>query len=187
LGTCRAEFDKTVRPYVSAFPIGERGVGFDRQKVARYWGFVQAKKSPHSAGLVVDEDVLCMSFFTLRYKANLYPLAQRPSCAGESCQSHAGIILVERTVNSSSACVHALGQGLLCYLLGLHGFSDLPRDDTLEGSSRHFLCETLFCKKVVEIGADVLFHCLFLSSVALRCLAVSRSDAGVFWLFLMKP
>ena len=33
LGMCRAEFDKTVRPYVSEFPIGERGVGFDREEL----------------------------------------------------------------------------------------------------------------------------------------------------------
>lgn len=30
LGMCRAEFDKTVRPHVSEFPIGKQGVGFDR-------------------------------------------------------------------------------------------------------------------------------------------------------------
>lgn len=30
LGMCRAEFDKTVRPHVSEFPIGRQGVGFDR-------------------------------------------------------------------------------------------------------------------------------------------------------------
>ncbi|MDD2056556.1 hypothetical protein NPS58_03735 [Pseudomonas putida] len=33
LGMCRAEFNKTVRPYVSEFPIGERGVGFDREEL----------------------------------------------------------------------------------------------------------------------------------------------------------
>jgi len=30
LGMCRDEFNKTVRPYVREFPIGLRGVGFDR-------------------------------------------------------------------------------------------------------------------------------------------------------------
>ncbi|WP_434626176.1 hypothetical protein J3P84_23400 [Pseudomonas sp. Z1-29] len=30
LGMCRAEFNKTVRPNVREFPIGKRGVGFDR-------------------------------------------------------------------------------------------------------------------------------------------------------------
>ncbi|WP_224793885.1 MULTISPECIES: helix-turn-helix transcriptional regulator [Pseudomonas] len=33
LGMCRAEFNKTVRPHVSEFPIGERGVGFDREEL----------------------------------------------------------------------------------------------------------------------------------------------------------
>jgi predicted DNA-binding transcriptional regulator AlpA len=33
LGMCRAEFNKTVRPYVSEFPIGERGIGFDREEL----------------------------------------------------------------------------------------------------------------------------------------------------------
>ncbi|WP_328328748.1 hypothetical protein [Pseudomonas guariconensis] len=33
LGMSRAEFNKTVRPYVSEFPIGERGIGFDRQEL----------------------------------------------------------------------------------------------------------------------------------------------------------
>nr|WP_237140992.1 hypothetical protein [Pseudomonas putida] len=30
---CRAEFDKTVRPFVREFPIGARGVGFDRYEL----------------------------------------------------------------------------------------------------------------------------------------------------------
>lgn len=30
LGMCRDEFNKTVRPNVREFPIGKRGVGFDR-------------------------------------------------------------------------------------------------------------------------------------------------------------
>jgi hypothetical protein len=41
---CRAEFDKTVRPYVSEFPIGERGVGFDRQELDDWaTAYVEAK------------------------------------------------------------------------------------------------------------------------------------------------
>ncbi|CAI8799811.1 conserved hypothetical protein [Pseudomonas sp. IT-P74] len=44
LGMCRAEFDKTVRPYVSEFPIGERGVGFDRQELDDWaTAYVEAK------------------------------------------------------------------------------------------------------------------------------------------------
>jgi hypothetical protein len=30
---CRAEFDKTVRPHVREFRIGERGVGYDREEL----------------------------------------------------------------------------------------------------------------------------------------------------------
>jgi hypothetical protein len=30
LGMCRDVFNKTVRPYVREFPIGEQGIGFDR-------------------------------------------------------------------------------------------------------------------------------------------------------------
>ncbi|MCE1117471.1 hypothetical protein LU692_19565 [Pseudomonas sp. NMI795_08] len=30
---CRDEFNKTVRPYVKEFPIGVRGVGFDRYEL----------------------------------------------------------------------------------------------------------------------------------------------------------
>lgn len=33
LGMCRAEFNKTVRPFVKEFPIGSRGVGFDRREL----------------------------------------------------------------------------------------------------------------------------------------------------------
>ena len=33
LGMCRDEFNKTVRPHVHEFPIGSRGVGFDRQEL----------------------------------------------------------------------------------------------------------------------------------------------------------
>lgn len=33
LGMCRAEFDRTVRPFVREFPIGARGVGFDRYEL----------------------------------------------------------------------------------------------------------------------------------------------------------
>ncbi|KAB5626306.1 hypothetical protein F7234_04005 [Pseudomonas putida] len=33
LGMCKAEFNKTVRPFVSEFPIGARGVGFDRYEL----------------------------------------------------------------------------------------------------------------------------------------------------------
>lgn len=33
LGMCRDEFNKTVRPHVSEFPIGKQGVGFDRNEL----------------------------------------------------------------------------------------------------------------------------------------------------------
>ncbi|MDM9593582.1 hypothetical protein QU617_09690 [Pseudomonas guariconensis] len=33
LGMCRSEFNKTVRPHVNEFPIGERGIGFDREEL----------------------------------------------------------------------------------------------------------------------------------------------------------
>jgi predicted DNA-binding transcriptional regulator AlpA len=33
LGMCRDVFDQTVRPYIREFPIGERGVGFDREEL----------------------------------------------------------------------------------------------------------------------------------------------------------
>ena len=44
LGMCRAVFDAQVRPYVHEFPIGERGVGFDRQELDDWaTAHVQAK------------------------------------------------------------------------------------------------------------------------------------------------
>jgi predicted DNA-binding transcriptional regulator AlpA len=44
LGMCRDEFNKTVRPNVHEFPIGERGVGFDRQELDDWaTAYVQAK------------------------------------------------------------------------------------------------------------------------------------------------
>jgi len=33
LGMCRAELNKTVRPFVREFPIGAQGVGFDRYEL----------------------------------------------------------------------------------------------------------------------------------------------------------
>ncbi|WP_262379212.1 hypothetical protein [Pseudomonas sp. WS 5414] len=36
LGMCRAEFNKTVRPYVREFPIGQHGVGFDRVELDQW-------------------------------------------------------------------------------------------------------------------------------------------------------
>ena len=36
LGMCRAVFDQTVRPYVNEFPIGTRGVGFDRLELDQW-------------------------------------------------------------------------------------------------------------------------------------------------------
>ncbi|MEA5673250.1 hypothetical protein VA602_18165 [Pseudomonas sp. MH2] len=33
LGMCKAEFNKTVRPFVNEFPIGAQGVGFDRYEL----------------------------------------------------------------------------------------------------------------------------------------------------------
>ncbi|WP_223841617.1 hypothetical protein [Pseudomonas marginalis] len=33
LGMCRSVFDADVRPHIREFPIGERGVGFDRQEL----------------------------------------------------------------------------------------------------------------------------------------------------------
>ncbi|QBF27436.1 hypothetical protein EXN22_17735 [Pseudomonas tructae] len=33
LGMCKAEFNKTVRPFVKEFPIGAQGVGFDRYEL----------------------------------------------------------------------------------------------------------------------------------------------------------
>ncbi|WP_407310356.1 helix-turn-helix transcriptional regulator [Pseudomonas sp. nanlin1] len=44
LGMCRAEFEKTVRPHVREFPIGERGVGFDRLDLDEWaTAYVEAK------------------------------------------------------------------------------------------------------------------------------------------------
>ncbi|WP_371360149.1 hypothetical protein [Pseudomonas sp. KT_2_4] len=44
LGMCRAIFDETVRPFVSEFPIGGRGVGFDRQELDDWaTAYVEAK------------------------------------------------------------------------------------------------------------------------------------------------
>lgn len=33
LGMCKQEFDKTVRPFITEFPIGAQGVGFDRYEI----------------------------------------------------------------------------------------------------------------------------------------------------------
>jgi hypothetical protein len=33
---CRAEFNKTVRPFVKEFPIGARGIGFDRYELDKW-------------------------------------------------------------------------------------------------------------------------------------------------------
>lgn len=44
LGMCRAVFDTEVRPYVHEFPIGERGVGFDRKELDDWASaYVEAK------------------------------------------------------------------------------------------------------------------------------------------------
>lgn len=41
---CRAVFDETLRPFVSEFPIGGRGVGFDRQELDDWaTAYVEAK------------------------------------------------------------------------------------------------------------------------------------------------
>jgi predicted DNA-binding transcriptional regulator AlpA len=45
LGMCRAVFDAEVRPYVHEFPIGERGVGFDRQELDDWASAYVAAKS----------------------------------------------------------------------------------------------------------------------------------------------
>lgn len=36
LGMCRDVFNKTVRPYVREFPIGQQGVGFDRLELDKW-------------------------------------------------------------------------------------------------------------------------------------------------------
>lgn len=36
LGMCREVFNKTVRPYVREFPIGQRGIGFDRSELDQW-------------------------------------------------------------------------------------------------------------------------------------------------------
>lgn len=36
LGMCRGVFDKAVRPYVREFPIGKRGIGFDRNELDQW-------------------------------------------------------------------------------------------------------------------------------------------------------
>ncbi|WLG43296.1 MULTISPECIES: AlpA family transcriptional regulator [unclassified Pseudomonas] len=44
LGMCRAVFDAEVRPHVHEFPIGERGVGFDRKELDDWASaYVEAK------------------------------------------------------------------------------------------------------------------------------------------------
>ncbi|MNT68825.1 hypothetical protein D3C72_2070870 [compost metagenome] len=108
-------------------------------------------------------------------------------CAGQGCQCHAWVVLVERPVNRGAAGVHALGQCLLADLLRFHGLGDLPGDHALQGGCGYLLCKALACQEVVEIGANMCGHCFCLSMAAWRCLAAARSGAGVFWLFLMKP
>jgi hypothetical protein len=45
LGMCRDVFNKTVRPYVREFPIGQHGIGFDRLELDRW---VDAYIAAHS-------------------------------------------------------------------------------------------------------------------------------------------
>lgn len=45
LGMCRGVFNKTVRPYVREFPIGERGIGFDRIELDQW---AEAHMAAHS-------------------------------------------------------------------------------------------------------------------------------------------
>lgn len=49
LGMCRAEFDKTVRPFVREFPIGARGVGFDRYELDEWADNYIAMHSPEKS------------------------------------------------------------------------------------------------------------------------------------------
>ena len=50
LGMCRQEFNRTVRPFVAEFPIGVRGVGFDRYELDAwadaYIAAASAQKEP---------------------------------------------------------------------------------------------------------------------------------------------
>lgn len=57
LGMCRAEFDKTVRPFVREFPIGARGVGFDRYELDEWadsYIALHSSEKDSSAGRMSD-------------------------------------------------------------------------------------------------------------------------------------
>jgi predicted DNA-binding transcriptional regulator AlpA len=47
LGMCRDVFNKTVRPYVREFPIGLRGIGFDRNELDQWADAYIAAYSVH--------------------------------------------------------------------------------------------------------------------------------------------
>src|SRR5690554_5262128 len=49
LGMSRDEFNKTVRPYVREFPIGEQGIGFDREELDA-WADAYAEKQAIAKG-----------------------------------------------------------------------------------------------------------------------------------------
>ena len=121
-------------------------------------GIVQAKKSPHSAGLVVDENVLCVSLFTFRHKTNLYTLTECTGRAGESGQRHACVVLVQGTVNRCAAGMHAFSEGFLCNVLRLHRFSDLPGNHALKSGCGNLFYETLLGQEVVEVRTDMFVH-----------------------------
>lgn len=62
LGMCRQEFDRAVRPFVAEFPIGVRGVGFDRYELDAwadaYIAAASARKEPRQLSMkaVGDHD-----------------------------------------------------------------------------------------------------------------------------------
>lgn len=78
------------------------------------------------------------------------------SGALEGVQGHGGITGIEKSLQGGTAGVHAAGHGGLGKSFGLHGLTNLDRDDLFEGLGLAFREEIFFGEEIVE-GRSEMF------------------------------
>lgn len=86
LGMCREELNKTVRPFVHEFPIGERGVGVDRQQLddwaTAYVSAMAIEKKVTSAQQSSRSEMLRNG--VIRWREKLLPAYPKGAASGTS-------------------------------------------------------------------------------------------------------
>jgi hypothetical protein len=87
LGMCKDEFNKTVRPNVSEFPIGKQGVAFDRHELDAWADAYITAKAIEKAANQDNNRPRSERQGDTRWREKQYPASTRKVVSGKSTRS----------------------------------------------------------------------------------------------------